>query len=57
MQTSNQKEYLIILIWVRPVTGTIAAHKVVIVLISGVFFIFGLWKQWILSRQAETENQ
>lgn len=56
MQTSTQKEYLIILIWVRPVTGTIAANKVVIVLISGVFFIFGLWKRWILSRQAETEN-
>lgn len=37
-----KKEYLIIFIWIRSVTGAIAASEVVIVVISDVFFVFGL---------------
>lgn len=36
------KQYLIIFVWVRSVTGAIAACEVVIVFISDVFVIFGL---------------
>lgn len=36
------KQYLIIFVWVRSVTGAIAACEVVIVVIFDVFVIFGL---------------
>lgn len=35
-------QYLVIFVWVRSVTGAIAACEVVIVVISDVFIIFGL---------------
>lgn len=34
--------YLIIFVWVRSVTGAVAACEVVIVVVSDVFLVFGL---------------
>jgi len=43
----NKKDYLIVCVWVRPVARAVAAVEVVIVLISVVLLIFGLWIQEI----------
>lgn len=53
----RSKVYLVVCVWIRPVTRAVAAVEVVVVVISGVLLIFGLRVQEIQVRTQIAETQ